>query len=80
MIPKRPARPYDLIDPRIPRVQRRIRKMRLTVCKECEHYTGLEQCALCGCFMPVKVMLPHSSCPIGKWEAEPEDPITPDVA
>jgi len=70
MIPDRQARPYDALDPRIPRVQRRIRKMRLSICKECEFYTGLEQCAQCGCFMPVKVMLPHASCPVGKWPAE----------
>lgn len=76
MIPDRQARPYDLINPMIPRVARRVRKSRLEVCRQCEYYTGLEQCALCGCFMPAKVMLPHASCPAGKWEAEDVAPVT----
>lgn len=70
MIPDREARPYDLINPTIPRVARRVRKSRLEICRQCQYYTGLEQCALCGCFMPAKVMLPHASCPDGRWLAE----------
>ena len=32
--------------------------------------------------MPAKVMLPHASCPVGKWEAEgaPQIPQTPPEA
>ena len=79
MIPEREARPYDLVNPLIPRVARLVRKSRLDICKQCQYFTGLEQCALCGCFMPAKVMLPHASCPVGKWEAEgaPQSPQTP---
>lgn len=69
MIPEREAKPHDLLDPRIPRVKRRLRKARLTICEGCEHYTPLNQCTQCGCFMPLKVTLPHAACPIGKWDA-----------
>jgi hypothetical protein len=75
VIPDREARPYDVLNPMIPRVARLVRKSRLDICKQCQYFTGLERCALCGCFMPAKVMLPHSACPIGKWEAEGEAPI-----
>ena len=70
MIPERQARPQDVLDPRIPRVKRRIRRERLAICEQCEHYNGLQQCTQCGCLMPLKAMLPHAECPIGKWKAE----------
>lgn len=73
MIPDRQARPYDAIDPRIPRVRRRVRRQRMDICRGCEFLNGLEQCVKCGCFMPVKTMLPHAFCPLDKWQAETEE-------
>lgn len=50
-----------------------IRKERLDICKQCEHYfkpTGT--CKKCGCFMRVKTTLSFTECPIGKWESTKE--------
>ncbi len=39
-----------------------VRKMK--ICMECEHFNStIRQCKLCGCFMPVKVLLPNMTCP-----------------
>jgi hypothetical protein len=39
---------------------------RLQTCGDCEHHTGV-RCRLCGCFTRVKTLLPHETCPAGKW-------------
>lgn len=45
------------------------RNVRYDICKSCEHFIHLtNQCNKCGCFMSAKTYLPHSSCPVGKWE------------
>ncbi|MGA1697552.1 MAG: DUF6171 family protein [Ilumatobacteraceae bacterium] len=72
MIPEREARLHDAFNPLIPRVKRRLRKQRMQICRECDKLNGLEQCAVCNCYMPIKTMLPHASCPEGKWDAEPD--------
>ena len=41
---------------------------KMKICLQCEEFIKLtRQCKKCGCFMPLKVMLPGMKCPIGKW-------------
>jgi hypothetical protein len=41
---------------------------RMKMCLQCEHFfKPTRQCKKCGCFMPIKVRLKGSSCPVGKW-------------
>lgn len=41
---------------------------RMKMCLQCEHFfKPTRQCTKCGCFMPVKVRLKNSSCPVKKW-------------
>lgn len=41
---------------------------RLDICKTCpELLRFTKQCKKCGCFLPAKVLLSNSKCPIGKW-------------
>lgn len=50
-----------------------IRKQRLDICNDCEHYFSLTgNCRLCGCFMKVKSSIAVMSCPDNKWEAVKE--------
>ena len=66
----RPARPWDLFNKNLGRVQGEIAEQRLDMCKGCEHYVkATHQCTECGCIMNAKVKLPNASCPIGKWDA-----------
>lgn len=39
---------------------------RYSVCKECPNYKKY-RCKVCGCFMPIKVLLPGTHCPLVKW-------------
>lgn len=61
------ARFLDALNPRIKRLSRLQRKERLDICRSCDQYMRMEKCAVCGCIMPIKVGLPHASCPLGKW-------------
>ena len=40
---------------------------RKSICGSCEHLTIMRTCEKCGCFMPVKILIPFINCPIGKW-------------
>ena len=43
-------------------------KARLQECKGCEKYIStIMVCSVCYCFMPGKVHLKNSECPVGKW-------------
>ena len=44
-----------------------IKEERMNICKTCEHFTGLQRCKKCGCFMPAKVLLARTKCPLDKW-------------
>lgn len=72
---RKPARPWDLVNPNVKRVDDEIQKARMDACNNCEFLFKLsKQCRKCGCFMEAKTTLPHAYCPIGKWDAvEPED-------
>ena len=66
----RPARPWDLFNKNLGRVENKIAKDRMEICKGCEHLIKLtHQCKECGCMMDAKTKLPNATCPIGKWGA-----------
>lgn len=43
------------------------RNDRMNICKGCDKLSTLNFCAVCGCFMPIKVWISTSSCPEKKW-------------
>lgn len=72
--PVKESRPWDLLNPNIGRVSEEIKEMRMDACRNCEFFIKLtQQCTKCGCIMPAKTGLPHSSCPIGKWDSVPDE-------
>ncbi len=65
---ERPARPWDLYNKKIGRVEKLTAEERLDICKGCECFIKpTTQCKKCGCIMAAKVTLPNAACPIGKW-------------
>lgn len=44
-----------------------IAKDRLKICKSCEHLTKLNVCSKCYCFIPAKIKIAKSQCPLKKW-------------
>jgi hypothetical protein len=68
MSEKRPARPWDLFNKNIGRVENEIAKERMSICLSCPELIQLtKQCKKCGCLMEAKTKLPNASCPLGKW-------------
>lgn len=66
----RPARPWDLFNKNIGRVENEISLQRLDICKSCDKFIkATTQCKECGCIMKLKTKLPNASCPLHKWEA-----------
>lgn len=60
--------PWDLINPKIEKLNKEDTDKRLEICLSCDRLIKLtRQCKECGCFMDMKARLPHASCPIGKW-------------
>lgn len=67
---RRQARPWDMFNKNLGRVEESIHKERFALCLECPHLIQLtKQCTKCGCFMEMKTKLPNAFCPIGKWDA-----------
>lgn len=66
-----PARPWDLVNPKIGRVDEETFKYRYeNHCLNCPALIqATKTCKECGCFMTKKATLPHASCPLGKWGA-----------
>ncbi len=65
---RREVRPWDLLNPQIPRSPDNVAAERLAICKACPRYRKRAgQCKECGCIMPQKVKLAGASCPLGKW-------------
>jgi hypothetical protein len=64
----RPARPWDLFNKSIGRVETIIAQERFAICKECPQLLPTGNCKECGCFMSQKTKLPNASCPLHKWE------------
>lgn len=45
------------------------RKEKLATCIQCRNFVvPRKTCGVCGCFIPLKVFIPLSKCPLGKWE------------
>jgi len=66
---QRPARPWDLFNKDVGRVEDEVAEERLALCKSCEHYLPLlHLCAECGCIMNAKVKLPNAHCPLRRWD------------
>lgn len=64
----RPARPWDLFNKNLGRVETEIAEKRLEICKACpELIQATTQCKQCGCLMNLKTKLPNADCPLGKW-------------
>ena len=43
-------------------------EIRYEICKHCEHFSKmLKICKKCGCFMPGKVLMKNTRCPMNKW-------------
>lgn len=71
---ERNSRPWDLFNKKIGRVNAAKVQERYSICKECPFFVSLtRQCLKCGCYMPEKVKLSNSFCPIGKWEKENQE-------
>jgi hypothetical protein len=67
----RPARPWDLWNKEIGRVETEVAAKRLSICEGCTKFIKLStQCKECGCIMKMKTKLPNASCPLGKWDIE----------
>jgi hypothetical protein len=72
--PVKKARPWDMLDPRVGRVDDKVKQLRMDFCSNCEFFISLtQQCKKCGCHMPWKTGLPHAECPVGKWSAVPDE-------
>jgi hypothetical protein len=68
---QRPARPWDLWNKEIGRVETEVAEKRLSICEGCTKFIKLStQCKECGCIMKMKTKLPNASCPLGKWGIE----------
>ena len=66
----RNARPWDLFNKNLGRVQTTIAEERYEICAVCPQLIKLTgQCKECGCFMQAKVKLPNAFCPLDKWKA-----------
>jgi hypothetical protein len=67
----RPARPWDLFNKNIGRVETIVAEQRLAICQTCPNFIkSTTQCKECGCIMKLKAKLPNASCPINKWGIE----------
>lgn len=66
----REARPWDLFNKDLGRVDDELAQERLEICKVCPKLIkATSQCKECGCIMNLKTKLPNASCPLGKWSA-----------
>jgi hypothetical protein len=65
----RPARPWDLFNKNLGRVQTDVADERYAICLSCpELVQATKTCKECGCFMTAKVKLPNAYCPLHKWD------------
>jgi hypothetical protein len=62
------TRPWDVINPNVPKATEEVANNRIAICRECpEFIKATSQCKQCGCFMKMKVKLKDATCPLGKW-------------
>jgi len=65
------TKPWDLLNPNEPRVDKKIAESRMSICNSCEHLIQIARmCSKCGCYMPAKTTLSNAECPIEKWKKE----------
>jgi hypothetical protein len=65
----RPARPWDIFNKNLGKVEQSISEERMAICRECPRYVSVtHQCLECGCIMNMKTKLPNATCPLGKWD------------
>jgi len=57
--------------------RKRIGQERIDICGTCDRYEN-DKCKECGCIMSIKVMFPHSDCPLGKWKQYRDEDLTND--
>lgn len=63
------ARPWDIFNKNLLKVETEIFQERLSICKSCPEYISTtHQCKKCGCFMNIKAKIGHAECPLDKWE------------
>jgi hypothetical protein len=73
---ERPARPWDLFDKDLGRVDQDVADKRMSICNECEFiYPISKTCKKCSCIMTLKTKLPNAECPIGKWGIAPKSTL-----
>jgi len=63
----RPARPWDLFNKNLGRVETEVAAERMNICRGCPKLLPTGNCSECGCFMSQKTKLPNASCPLGHW-------------
>ena len=62
------TRPWDIINPQIPKADDELANKRLDICLGCDRLIkATKQCKECGCFMALKVKIQGAVCPLGKW-------------
>jgi len=44
-----------------------IAKERISICVDCENFTEINTCKLCGCYMPAKTRSITSRCDLDYW-------------
>jgi hypothetical protein len=62
------ARPWDIFNKNIEKVETIIAKERMDICNACPELLPTGNCKKCGCFMSLKTKLPHAFCPLNKWD------------
>lgn len=63
----RPARPWDLFNTRLGRVETEVARERMAICGRCPNLRA-GVCAECHCVMALKTKLPNAVCPIDQWD------------
>lgn len=54
------------------------RKEKLIICVGCKDFLlNSHKCNVCGCYIPLKTLIPLSKCPLGKWEVKNESKSNP---
>lgn len=62
------TRPWDMLDPNIPKVSDLMAFNRFSICQQCPEFIKLtSQCKKCGCIMKLKTKLEAAECPLHKW-------------
>jgi hypothetical protein len=68
------AKPWDILNPSIPKVSKELAEERMSICHSCPSLMA-GMCRECFCIMKVKTTLSNAYCPLGKWTASNENTI-----